>query len=192
MFRRKEDGNHPQYEGTTTHHKMVSEEGVPPRFYEAAERATVAPVRSPYQMSREELRRIAVEEEEGDGLWGRGETLNLHRRGEVDLEEPETTLGNGVVVKGEIQFQRYLRIDGQFEGETLGGEGKLVVGSTGLVRANIALSEVIIEGRVEGNVTADRLELRGEAKVYGSIRARLLSIDEGATISGQVEVTPSE
>lgn len=191
MFRRKEEGSPLGYEGGGSSQRVVSDEGIPPRYFESVERLAVPPVRSPHHMSRDELRRIATEEE-GDELWDRGEARQLHRGGGEEVSEPETTLGEGVVVKGEIQFRRFLRIDGHFEGESLSGEGKLVVGPTGIVRSNISLSEVIIEGRVEGSVTAERLELRGDAKVYGSIQARLLSVDEGATISGQVEVAPAE
>jgi cytoskeletal protein CcmA (bactofilin family) len=190
MFRRREEEGHSAYESPS--HRVASDEGLPPRYFESVDRAVLSPMRSPHPISREELRKIATEEEESDELWGRSETQDLRRGGKVESHEPETTIGEGVVVKGEIQFRRFLRIDGHFEGETLAGEGKLVIGPRGLVRSNISLSEVIVEGRVEGSITAERIELRGEARVYGPIQARLLSVDEGAAISGQVEISPAE
>lgn len=107
-------------------------------------------------------------------------------------EEPETTLGEGVTFRGELSFERLLRIDGTFEGELI-SNGKIIVGPKGKVKANINLKEAIIEGHVEGNIeVAERIELRGEAVVHGDITAKSLSIDEGVSIVGFVRVTPAE
>jgi cytoskeletal protein CcmA (bactofilin family) len=103
-------------------------------------------------------------------------------------DAPETTLGEGVSFKGELSFERLLRIDGSFEGE-LRSQGKVVVGPKGSVKANLNLREAIIEGKIEGNLTIqERLELRGNAIIYGDIRAKSLIVDEGVTIVGLVEV----
>lgn len=162
-----------------------------PRLFDLNERHSST--RTPYPGAREELRRISQEEDGDDELWSQPEALaSMHRPPTLDMEEPETVLGEGITIKGEIQFRRFLRIDGSFEGSKISGEGKLVVGPTGMVKSDIELSEVIIEGSVEGNVTADRLELRGDAKLVGGVRARLMAVDEGATLSGQIEVSPSE
>jgi cytoskeletal protein CcmA (bactofilin family) len=107
-------------------------------------------------------------------------------------EEPETTLGEGVVFRGELSFERLLRIDGIFEGELI-SKGKVIVGPTGRVKANLNLREAIIEGRVEGNISVEeKLELRGEAVVIGNIEAKLFSSDFGVTIKGHVQVTHDE
>lgn len=108
-------------------------------------------------------------------------------------EQPETTLGEGVVFKGELSFQNFLRIDGHFEGDLL-SDGKLVIGSSGFVKASeLQLKEAIIEGRLEGNIfVKERLELRGQAQVHGDVRAKFLSVDEGVTLVGRVEVQPEE
>lgn len=106
-------------------------------------------------------------------------------------EEIETTLGEGVTFRGELTFERLLRIDGTFEGELI-SQGKIIVGPKGRVKANISLREAIIEGRVEGNITVEeRLELRAEAIVMGNVRAKILTVDEGVTLVGHVEVCAS-
>ncbi|MCB1136641.1 MAG: polymer-forming cytoskeletal protein [Chlamydiia bacterium] len=105
-------------------------------------------------------------------------------------DTPETTLGPGVSFKGELSFQRLLRIDGNFEGELL-SEGKLIVGPTGIVKSNIRMREAVIDGRIEGNLhVKERLELRGNACIYGDIIAQTLATDEGVTIVGHVQITP--
>jgi len=165
---------------------------VAPRLFEVSERSQPQRAPAPYPAAREELRRISEEEDGDDELWSQSDSLSIHRSHSLDMDEPETVLGEGISIKGEIQFQRFLRIDGTFEGSKISGEGKLVVGPTGLVKSDVDLSEVIVEGTIEGGVTADRLELRGDAKVIGGVRARLMSVDEGATLCGQVEVSPGE
>ena len=109
----------------------------------------------------------------------------------IETEKPETTLGEGVLFKGELSFERLLRIDGVMEGK-LFSNGKIIVGASGSVAADITMREAIIEGQVEGNITVERLELRGKASVYGDICARSIIVDEDATLVGHVSVKPTE
>ena len=110
---------------------------------------------------------------------------------EADTETPEMILGESVSFKGELSFQDFVCIHGYFEGQLV-SEGKIVVGKKGTVKSNINLKEAIVEGHVEGDITADRVEVHGEAQVNGNITAKALGVDEGATIIGQVKVVPSD
>ncbi|EPP35050.1 polymer-forming cytoskeletal family protein [Chlamydia ibidis] len=104
-------------------------------------------------------------------------------------EEPETTLGEGVTFKGELAFERLLRIDGTFEGILI-SNGKIIVGPKGSVKADIQMHEAIIEGVVEGNITVDgRVELRGEAVIKGDIQASELCVDAGVKLLGYVAIS---
>lgn len=106
----------------------------------------------------------------------------------LDLEEPDTVIGESVVFKGALQFERLLRIDGQFEGE-LTSSGALIVGPTAQVTANLHLQTARIEGQVTGDLhITDRLELRSGARIQGSITARTLLVEEGVQITGHVKV----
>ncbi len=107
----------------------------------------------------------------------------------VENEEPETTIAAHVEIKGTLCFQHCLRIDGVFEGE-LQATGKLIIGPTGSVRANIDLDEAYISGKVVGDIRVKkRLVLRGQAEVKGDITAPLISVDEGVSIIGSLNVT---
>lgn len=104
---------------------------------------------------------------------------------------PEMTIGVNVSVMGKIAFQREIRVDGVFEGE-FEGDGKIVIGPEGFVKADMDLYEAEVSGKVEGNITVkNRLILRGRAEVKGNITAPRLSVDEGVSIIGQVYVTAS-
>lgn len=103
-------------------------------------------------------------------------------------EEPETIIAEGVCIKGTISFQKLIRIDGSFEGELL-SSGKVIVGPTGFLKANINLEEAFISGKVTGDITVKkRLVLRGRAEVRGDITAPLLSVDEGVSIIGILNI----
>lgn len=113
-------------------------------------------------------------------------------QGGLKDEEPETTLGEGVTFRGELHFERCLKIDGLFEGKLI-SKGKVIVGPKGSVKADLNLKEAIIEGKVMGNITVEgRLELRQGASVEGDIKAASLCVDDGVRIIGLVEVNPSE
>jgi cytoskeletal protein CcmA (bactofilin family) len=109
--------------------------------------------------------------------------------GDASWEEPELTIGEHVVVKGTLAFEHLARIDGYFEGE-VDSKGKIVVGPTAIVKANLNLQEAFISGKVEGDIIVkDRLVLRGRAEIKGNITAPVISVDEGVSIMGQVYVT---
>ena len=196
MFKRR---NPYETESTSTlveePQRSLPERGVIPRSYEPQE--TPAPYRTPaqaYPRHREEAQDALNEEVTQEELWrtGFGRGAVLPGPGNLEMEEPETVLGEGISIKGELEFQRFLRVDGEFEGNLL-SDGKIVVGPTGVVRANIELNEAVIEGRVEGNIVVrGRCELRGDAVVIGNITAKLLSVDEGVSIRGEVNITPTD
>jgi cytoskeletal protein CcmA (bactofilin family) len=103
-------------------------------------------------------------------------------------EEPETIIAEGVSIKGSITFKKLVRIDGSFEGELI-SSGKVIVGPKGSLKANINLEEAFISGKVTGDITVKRrLVLRGRAEVRGDITAPLLSVDEGVSIIGIVNI----
>jgi len=103
-------------------------------------------------------------------------------------DDPETVIATGVCIKGTMSFQKLIQIDGSFEGELL-SSGKLIVGPTGTVKANINLDEAFISGKVIGHITVKtRLVLRGRAEIHGDITAPLLSVDEGVSIVGILNV----
>jgi len=107
-------------------------------------------------------------------------------------EEPETVVAAGVSIKGTMSFQKLVRIDGYFEGELL-SSGKVIVGPTGHVKANINMEEAFISGKVTGDITVKkRLVLRGRAQVCGDVTAPILSVDEGVSIVGILNIAQAK
>jgi len=104
----------------------------------------------------------------------------------------ETVIGNNTIIKGEIDSTGTVRIDGRVEGK-IKTDGDVIIGGDGEVKADIFSKNVVIGGKVEGNIEAkDRLEVSSTGKLVGNIRANSLKIDEGAVFIGKSEMLKEE
>ena len=103
------------------------------------------------------------------------------------------TIGKSVVVKGELSGSEDLAVDGEVEGSiSLRGQS-LTVGPNGRVRANIEARNVILHGRVDGDVHAtERVELRKTASLTGDISTARISIEDGAFFKGTIDIQKPE
>jgi cytoskeletal protein CcmA (bactofilin family) len=96
----------------------------------------------------------------------------------------ESTIGANTHIKGDIQGDGGLRIDGIVEG-TIEITGNLVITESAKVRAEIKANNVSIAGAVQGNVSANRVELADTGRVWGDMTIKSLLINEGAYLRGQ-------
>jgi len=102
-------------------------------------------------------------------------------------------IGRSLVVKGEITGSESLFIDGRVEGTVTFPDNRVTVGRNGNVAANIVAKEVVIMGKVHGNVEcADRLDIRSEGVLSGDVITHRISVEEGAVLKGGVEVRNPE
>ena len=104
-------------------------------------------------------------------------------------EDPETVIGPGVDIKGDLEFDRLLRIDGKFEGRLI-STGNLIVGSAGNLIGDVEnISTLVIDGgHVFGNVCVEQLIMRGRSVVKGNITCKSLVADSLATIIGVANI----
>jgi len=96
----------------------------------------------------------------------------------------ESTIGANTHIKGDIQGDGGLRIDGVIEG-TVEITGNLVITESAKVRAEIKANNVSIAGAVQGNVIANRVEIADTGRVWGDMTIKSLLINEGAYLRGQ-------
>jgi len=88
---------------------------------------------------------------------------------------------------------RTLYIDGKIEGTLTFKDHRVTVGRNGVVQANIAAREVVIMGKVTGNVEcSDRVDIRSEGTLNGDVVSQRISVEDGAMLRGSVQLTPSE
>jgi len=102
-------------------------------------------------------------------------------------------IGRSLVIKGEVTGAESLFIDGRVEGTINFPDNRVTIGRNGTVTANITAKELVIMGKVQGNVEcADRLDIRSEGLLSGDVITHRISVEEGAILKGGVEVRNPE
>jgi cytoskeletal protein CcmA (bactofilin family) len=102
------------------------------------------------------------------------------------------TLGPRDSLHGRLDIHGDLKVHGTVEGE-LKVSGDVVVESTATVQASIEGANVNVRGQVNGNVTARRrLTLGGSGRLNGEVKVGRLTVEDGATLNGNVTMTPEK
>jgi cytoskeletal protein CcmA (bactofilin family) len=96
----------------------------------------------------------------------------------------ESTIGPNTHIKGNLQGDGGMRIDGIVEG-TIEITGNLVVTESAKIRADIKANNISVAGAVQGNITATRVEILDTGRVWGDVTVKSLLINEGAYFRGQ-------
>ena len=101
----------------------------------------------------------------------------------------QATIGKSLVVKGEVTGSESLYIDGKVEGAINLPGNRVTVGRNGQVAANITAREIVVLGKVRGNMTAsDRVDIRSEGSLTGDVAAQRISIEDGAFFKGGIDI----
>ncbi|MGO9647013.1 conserved hypothetical protein [Candidatus Sulfotelmatobacter sp. SbA7] len=105
----------------------------------------------------------------------------------------QATIGRSVIIKGDVSGAEPLFIDGQVEGTITLADHRVTIGRNGTVAANINAKEIVIMGKVTGNLEcSDRLDIRGEGTLIGDVVTQRISVEDGAVMSGKVQVRSTE
>lgn len=109
---------------------------------------------------------------------------------EMNGESP-TVIGADANFKGELSFDKSVRIEGNFEGH-IHSKGTLHIAEGAVVTANVEATNVKIEGTCKGNLSvSEKLHMMASAKVEGDLRTSRLEIADGAIFVGNVVVGQS-
>src|SRR5215467_8539372 len=101
----------------------------------------------------------------------------------------QATIGRSVVIKGEISGSEALYIDGRIEGKIIMPESRVTIGRNGKVDASISAREVVVMGKVTGNIEcSDRVDIRSEGSVTGDVSTVRISVEDGAILKGGIQV----
>ncbi|HKN33522.1 MAG TPA: polymer-forming cytoskeletal protein [Terriglobales bacterium] len=105
----------------------------------------------------------------------------------------QATIGRSLIIKGEVTGSEPLYIDGRVEGTIILTDNRLTIGRNGSVSANVNAKEVVVMGKLHGNVqVSDRVDIRAEGSLTGDVVAHRLSIEDGAFFKGSVDLKKSE
>lgn len=97
-------------------------------------------------------------------------------------------IGAAIFIRGEIRGREDLRIEGEVQGSIELDCAVVSIGQAGRVRADVSAREIVVEGRVEGSITAtERVRISSSGDVKGDILAQRIAIEEGAVLRGSVE-----
>ena len=101
----------------------------------------------------------------------------------------QATVSKGLFIRGEITGNESLFIDGRTEGTINLPGNRVTVGRNGQVSASISAREIVVLGKVRGNVTAtDRVDIRVEGSLTGDVTAARISIEDGAFFKGGIDI----
>ena len=95
-----------------------------------------------------------------------------------------STLSADLQFEGGISGSGDLQIDGAIKGDVR--VGRLIVGETGAVEGNVSADYVEVRGRIVGGISGKQVKLVATAYVDGDITAEQMSIDIGAYLQGRV------
>jgi len=99
-----------------------------------------------------------------------------------------TVIGESILISGKLTGDEDLTVRGRVEGE-LTLSKTLIVETSGIVKANVAVKNAIVSGVVVGNINAtESVELTREGRMVGDIHAPRVIIVDGASFRGRVDM----
>jgi cytoskeletal protein CcmA (bactofilin family) len=105
----------------------------------------------------------------------------------------QATIGRTLFIKGEVSGAEALYIDGRVEGKISLPDHRVTIGRNGSVQANICAREVVVMGKVVGNIDcSDRVDIRSEGVVNGDVSTIRIIVEDGAVLKGGIEVRSAE
>jgi cytoskeletal protein CcmA (bactofilin family) len=114
------------------------------------------------------------------------------RLGNASVRET-ARLGASLAIKGHITGTEDLRIDGKVEGPVSLRGHELTVGPTAQLNSEIQAGEVVVYGKVVGNLHArGRVDIKKDGSIVGDISSARISIEDGAHFKGRIEIDPTK
>jgi len=108
----------------------------------------------------------------------------------------DTLIGRQTEILGDVRFTGGLHVDGKVKGMVTAVGDKsatLSVSETGAIEGDVRVPNIMLNGSVTGDVHAsEKLSLAAKAKVIGDVYYRLLQMEPGAQVNGQVLFQGSE
>ena len=96
-----------------------------------------------------------------------------------------TIISDGCIIDGNITSNNSIKIDGIINGNVDAKQG-VILGDTGRILGQVNAAEAVIFGQVQGNINAQKLEIRSTGKIYGDIKTDSIEMEFGAIYNGKV------
>ena len=103
--------------------------------------------------------------------------------------EEKTTIGQNISIEGQIRGDEHLVIEGSMKGNVHMEKHNFTVGPNGRVDGEIRAQNVSISGQLRGTINAlGSVEVTKDADFYGDIKAKSISVQDGAYFKGSIEL----
>jgi cytoskeletal protein CcmA (bactofilin family) len=100
-----------------------------------------------------------------------------------------TVIGKAIQIKGELEGEEDLVIEGKVEGTISLKKNHLTLERSAIIAADVEVENITIKGSIDGNTSAsNRVEITSDARIVGDIRAPRVVMAEGAKLRGSVQM----
>lgn len=122
-------------------------------------------------------------------LWPKSPAGPINATASLSTNSPTALLGATITIEGAITSEEDLQIDGRVRGPISLQGRRLTVGRTAELNSDVTASEIIVYGRLTGNLCArDRVEIKRDGSVSGDVTTTRVSIEDGADFKGRMEI----
>lgn len=102
-------------------------------------------------------------------------------------------IGQGIEISGDVRADANLRIEGTLDGRIIKGSQDVEIGESGKVNANIEARVVKVGGEVNGDISgSEKVMITRTGRVQGNITAPRVQLEDGALFRGSIEMNPAE
>ncbi|CAJ99141.1 bactofilin family protein [Helicobacter acinonychis] len=97
---------------------------------------------------------------------------------------PATIIAQGTKIKGELYLECHLHIDGELEG-VVHSKGTVVIGQTGLMVGEIFANKLVVNGKFNGVVEAEVVEIMPSGLLEGKVFSQELVVERKGILIGE-------
>ncbi len=103
----------------------------------------------------------------------------------------DTVIADGITIKGDIIGSGAIRIDGKVEGNVELNKG-VILGEKAEIIGKIKSSEVVIYGKLIGDLECKELHIKETGKIDGNMVVNAFSVEMGGKYNGNLKMTTNE
>jgi len=105
----------------------------------------------------------------------------------TNTDASTTIITVGAFIKGEIDLECDLYVDGEFEG-VINSKKNVNIGKNGHVKGNIIAKYIIIQGKIDGTIDADKVHIKAGGHVVGTITSSEFIIESKGIFEGDSKI----
>jgi len=107
------------------------------------------------------------------------------------MDQTQSVIGPDVEITGNVKCESHIQLNGKLNGDLTCG-GLASIGRECTIKGNVQTESVALSGALNGNISArDKIDLKSSARLHGDIRAKRLTVEDGVTFIGKVDVNPT-